>query len=53
LGQLQNYLEVRDEQVLGAMTSLSMLSPVGEEVRKKTYVDLTSNEASTEVQHNE
>jgi integrase/recombinase XerD len=43
LGQLQNYLEVRDEQVLGAVTSLSMLSPVGEEVRKSTLVDLTSD----------
>ncbi len=45
LGQLQNYLEVRDEQVLGAVTSLSMLSPVGEEVRKFTYVDFTSDPA--------
>ena len=46
LGQLQNYLEVRDEQVLGAMTSLSMLSPVGEEVRKSRYVDLRQESAS-------
>jgi hypothetical protein len=40
LSQLQNYLEVRDSQVLGAVTALSMLSPVGEEVRKrlKTFV---------------
>ncbi len=28
LGQLNAYLEVRDEQVLGAVSSLSMLSPV-------------------------
>jgi integrase/recombinase XerD len=40
LSQLQNYLEVRDSQVLGAVTALSMLSPVGEEVRKYAYVDL-------------
>jgi integrase/recombinase XerD len=37
LGELQKYLEVRDEQVLGAMTSLSMLSPV-EDVRKSAFV---------------
>jgi integrase/recombinase XerD len=30
LEQLQAYIEVRDEQVLGAVTGLSMLSPVGE-----------------------
>lgn len=41
LSQLQNYLEVRDEQVLGAVTALRMLSPVGEEVRKRPYLDLT------------
>jgi hypothetical protein len=29
LEQLQAYIEVRDEQVLGAVTGLSMLSPVG------------------------
>ena len=28
LSQLQVYIEVRDEQVLGAVTGLSMLSPV-------------------------
>ena len=28
LEQLQTYIEVRDEQVLGAVTGLSMLSPV-------------------------
>jgi integrase/recombinase XerD len=42
LSQLQNYLEVQDSQVLGAVTALSMLSPVGEEVRKYTYVDLSA-----------
>ena len=45
LSQLQNYLEVRDEQVLGAVTALSMLSPVGEEVRNPTYLDLNENPA--------
>lgn len=30
LAQLSEYLEVRDEQVLGAAASLSMLSPVGD-----------------------
>jgi integrase/recombinase XerD len=39
LEQLQAYIEVRDEQVLGAVTALSMLSPVGEEVRKYQYPD--------------
>lgn len=34
LEQLQRYLEVSDEQVLGAAASLSMLSPVGEHVEK-------------------
>ena len=28
LEQLQTYIEVRDEQVLGAVTGLSMLSPM-------------------------
>jgi integrase/recombinase XerD len=28
LEQLQTYIEVRDDQVLGAVTGLSMLSPV-------------------------
>jgi integrase/recombinase XerD len=46
LSQLQNYLEVRDSQVLGAVTALSMLSPVGEEVRKYTYLDLTQDPAT-------
>lgn len=39
LGQLQEYLEVTDEQVLGAITSLSMLSPLADEVGKYTYDD--------------
>jgi integrase/recombinase XerD len=36
LEQLQKYLEVSDEQVLGAAAALSMLSPVGENVGKYT-----------------
>jgi integrase/recombinase XerD len=40
LDQLQKYLEVSDEQVLGAASSLSMLSPIGEgEVGKYVEVD--------------
>jgi integrase/recombinase XerD len=39
LSELQKYLEVRDAQVLGAMAALSMLSPVGEDVRKSLYLD--------------
>ncbi len=50
LSQLQNYLEVRDSQVLGAVTALSMLSPVGEQVRKKSYLDLTQNPAPEQVE---
>jgi integrase/recombinase XerD len=53
LSQLQNYLEVQDSQVLGAVTVLSMLSPVGEEVRKYSYLDQSEDEASTELQDNE
>ncbi|MEA5551660.1 site-specific integrase [Anabaena cylindrica UHCC 0172] len=33
LEQLQRYLEVSDEQVLGAVSALSMLSPVGDVVK--------------------
>lgn len=32
LEQLQKYLEVSDEQVLGAAASLAMLSPVDEKI---------------------
>ncbi len=42
LSELQKYLEVRDAQVLGAMAALSMLSPVGEDVRKSMYLDLSA-----------
>ncbi len=37
LEELQKYLEVKPEQVLGAVSSLSMLSPV----RKSVYNDTT------------
>ena len=40
LSQLQNYLEVQDSQVLGAVASLSMLSPVRDEVGKYNLSDL-------------
>jgi integrase/recombinase XerD len=39
LEQLQRYLEVSDEQVLGAVSALSMLSPVGN-VGKLTFDDI-------------
>lgn len=40
LEQLQKYLEVRDEQVLGAAASLAMLSPVAGEVGKYGLDDI-------------
>lgn len=40
LSELQKYLEVRDDQVLGAVTTLSILSPVEPEVRISGYPDL-------------
>jgi len=43
LEQLQKYLEVIDEQVLGAVASLSMLSPVGENVGKYKLDDISIN----------
>lgn len=39
LGQLQEYLEVRDEQVLGAVSALSMLSPLVNQVGKYQLSD--------------
>jgi integrase/recombinase XerD len=40
LSQLQNYLEVQDSQVLGAVSGLAMLSPVAPEVGKYAFNDL-------------
>ncbi|AFZ28603.1 site-specific recombinase XerD (plasmid) [Cylindrospermum stagnale PCC 7417] len=40
LEQLQRYLEVTDEQVLGAAAALSMLSPVSEDVGKYAFNDI-------------
>jgi integrase/recombinase XerD len=40
LEQLQKYLEVSEEQVLGAVASLAMLSPVGGEVGKYDLDDI-------------
>ncbi len=40
LEQLQKYLEVNDSQVLGAASTLAMLSPVGENVGKYSYDDI-------------
>jgi integrase/recombinase XerD len=41
LSQLQAYLEVRPSQVLGAIATLSMLSPTGE-VGKYRFDDIDS-----------
>jgi len=43
LSQLQNYLEVAEAQVLGAVASLSMLSPVEYEVGKYLLDDLPTD----------
>jgi integrase/recombinase XerD len=43
LSQLQNYLEVRDSQVLGAVSALSMLSPQGGDVSKYRFPDITKS----------
>lgn len=40
LAQLSEYLEVKDEQILGAAASLSMLSPVVGDVGKVTFNDM-------------
>jgi integrase/recombinase XerD len=40
LEQLQRYLEVSDDQVLGAAAALSMLSPIGENVGKWSFDDI-------------
>jgi integrase/recombinase XerD len=40
LEQLQKYLEVSEEQVLWAASSLAMLSPVGQDVGKRGYDDM-------------
>ena len=54
LEQLQKYLEVKPEQVKGAVAALSMLSHVGESkegeyVGKYGLHDLTPNPLSTDV----
>ncbi|KOP27285.1 integrase [Hapalosiphon sp. MRB220] len=47
LEQLQKYLEVSEEQVLGAAASLAMLSPVGENVGKYSLDDIGSKTEQT------
>ena len=46
LSQLQKYLEVKPEQVKGAIASLSMLSPVGAEAVIGLFSDLDSPDLS-------
>lgn len=45
LEQLQKYLEVSEEQVLGAASSLAMLSPVGGDVGKYLLDDFPNPHA--------
>ncbi len=47
LEQLQRYLEVTDNQVLGAAASLAMLSPVGENVGKYLFPDITQKASNS------
>ena len=49
LSQLQNYLEVAEAQVLGAIASLSMLSPVEYEVGKYELDDLPTADFKQQV----
>jgi integrase/recombinase XerD len=51
LEQLQRYLEVSDEQVLGAASALSMLSPVGNVVKPSFYDLNTTENAWMETKH--
>ncbi len=46
LEQLQKYLEVSDSQVLGAAASLAMLSPVGENVGKYEFDDISKTQSN-------
>ena len=48
LSQLQKYLEVKPEQVKGAIASLSMLSPTSSEVDLDLFSDLSSASPSTQ-----
>ncbi len=48
LSQLQKYLEVKPEQVKGAIASLSMLSPAGAGAVKISFSDLSSASPSTQ-----
>ena len=50
LSQLSAYLEVRDEQILGAAATLSMLSPIVGEVGKVLYSDSKENILSTPIE---
>ncbi|MEW5859905.1 MAG: hypothetical protein AB1861_21375 [Cyanobacteriota bacterium] len=43
LSQMSAYLEVKDEQILGAAATLSMLSPMVRQVGKVLYDDVEKN----------
>ncbi|MBD1903836.1 hypothetical protein NDI44_22645 [Trichocoleus sp. DQ-A3] len=49
LSQLSAYLEVRDEQILGAAATLSMLSLIVGQVGLVGYSDLKENILSTQI----
>ncbi len=49
LSQLSAYLKVRDEQILGAAATLSMLSPIVGQVGKVQYFDLQESSLSTPI----
>lgn len=51
LSQLQNYLEVDESKVLGAVASLSMLSPVGDDVGKYALDDIAPKAQQLEPIH--
>lgn len=51
LAQLNAYLEVRDEQVLGAAASLSMLSPVMGDVGKVVLHDIPTTSLNPPSEH--
>ncbi|MBD1835363.1 hypothetical protein H6F61_22420 [Cyanobacteria bacterium FACHB-472] len=43
LSQLSAYLELRDEQLLGALATLSMLSPIVGQIGKVMYDDVETD----------
>jgi integrase/recombinase XerD len=50
LSQLQEYLEVKDSQVLGAVNTLSLVSPVGDEIGKYNFSAMDSSDLPSSVE---